>query len=120
MTLQIPAHGTRSTLRGRWLARSLALSASAALAMAIASPAAAAKPARGCTQDFVPMTQAEFKALSLSVGVPADFVESPEWAATWDAYNRNGDAYLCIKDLPNTPGHLDTWVFNVTDNTSNH
>ncbi len=87
---------------------------------AVASPVAAAKPARGCTQDFVPMTQAEFKALSASVGVPADFLASPEWSATWDRFNRNGDPYLCIKDLPNTPGHLDTWVFNVTDNTSNH
>ena len=67
-----PTSRARSTIHRRWLRRIVAVAAGAVLVMAIAAPAAAMKPARGCTQDFVAMTQAEFKALSASVGVPAD------------------------------------------------
>ena len=104
----------RSLLRaGGWLITVL-------LCLAVAAPASAAKPTRGCPQGSALMTRDDFKALSLSVGVPPEVLVSLEWAAGWDAYDKNLDDRLCIKDLPNTPGHLDSWIFNVVDNTSNH
>jgi hypothetical protein len=83
-------------------------------------PAQAAKPTRGCSDGKALMTRDAFRALSLSVGVPADLLFTPEWEAGWAGYDKNGDTRLCVKDLPDTPGHLGTWVWNVVDNTSNH
>ena len=102
------------------LLRAGSLLVSLLLCLAMAAPASAAKPTRGCTKDFVLMTRDEFIALSLSVGVPPELLGTPEWVAGWVAYDRNHDDQLCVKDLPNTPGHLDSWIFNVVDNTSNH
>ena len=91
------------------------------LAFAIAAPAnAAGKPDRGCGNDgFVAMTYPEFRQLSLDVGVPAELLGA-DHAAAWVATDRNGDGWLCIKDLKDTNGHLGSWIFNVVDNTANH
>ncbi len=89
------------------------------LILAIAAPALAAKPVRGCPNEkFDLMGYTQFRNLSLSVGVPEDLLGA-EHAALWDAYDRNNDGMLCIMDLPDTPGHFGTWVFNVIDNTAN-
>jgi len=34
--------------------------------------------------------------------------------------DKNGDTILCVKDVPDTSGHLGPLVFNVVDNTANH
>jgi hypothetical protein len=89
------------------------------LALALAAPAAAVKPARGCPNEgFVPMTREEFRQLSRDLGVPEEFL-GEGFDAQWASYNKNGDAWLCVKDLPDNAGHLGSWVFNVIDNTSN-
>jgi hypothetical protein len=91
-----------------------------ALLAVAAGPVAAKKPIRGCPNpSFDQMAMEEFRELSLEVGVPAELLFTPEWEAGWDAYDRNGDGALCVKDLPDTPGTLDGWIFNVVDNTSN-
>ena len=98
-----------------------AMGAAAVLALAIGGPAAAVKPVRGCPNvDKVPMTISEFRELSRSLGVPSEIIDSPEWLAAASSFDKNGDTILCIGDKPDTPGHLDTWVWNATDNTSNH
>lgn len=89
------------------------------LSCLIVGPAAAAKPIRGCgTGGFELMTYEAFRDLSITVGVPEELL-GDEHRAGWDAYDRNGDGSLCVKDLPDTPGHLGSWVFNVVDNTAN-
>ena len=104
----------------RAVARALTILAVSCLLLMTAGPVAADKPVRGCPEGKVSMSREEFRTLSLSVGVPPELLFNPDWEAGWAAYDRNADTYLCIQDLPNTPGHLDTWIFNVTDNTSNH
>jgi hypothetical protein len=90
------------------------------LVLAIALPVAA-RPTRGCgNEKWDPMTMTQFRELSLSLGIPPELLFSPEWEAGWAAYDKNGDTILCVKDKPDTPGHLDTWVWNVVDNTANH
>ena len=91
-----------------------------AMALATAMPVAAVKPIRGCPNEgFVPMDYTTFRNLSISVGVPLELL-GPEHLAGWNVYDRNDDGMLCVKDLPDTPGTLDGWIFNVVDNTSNH
>jgi hypothetical protein len=104
----------------RSVARALTLAAASCLLLATAGPVAADKPVRGCPADKVSMSRDEFRTLSLSLGIPPELLFNPDWEAGWDAYDKNADTYLCVGDVPNTPGHLDTWIFNVTDNTSNH
>jgi len=87
------------------------------LVTAIAGPALAAGPSRGCPNDkFVLLDYEAFRALSLSVGVPEDVIASE---ALWQNTDRSGDGLLCVMDLPDTPGTLDGWIFNVVDNTAN-
>lgn len=91
----------------------------AALTLAVAAPANAAKPARGCPNDgFVLMNYPDFRDLSIELGVPEDLL-GPDHLAAWNSFDRNDDGLACIKDLPDTSGHLGTWVFNAIDNTSN-
>lgn len=98
----------------------LAIAAAGLLAFAVASPAIAGKPDRGCPNDgFTAMTYQQFRDLSLSLGIPEELL-GEEHAAGWAGYDRNDDGSLCVKDLPDTAGHLGSWVFNVVDNTSNH
>jgi hypothetical protein len=86
-----------------------------------AAPAAGAKPVRGCANEaFELMSMEAFRTRSLGVGVPADILFTPEWEAGWAFHDKNGDGNLCVMDLPDTPGTLFGWIFNVVDNTSNH
>jgi hypothetical protein len=78
--------------------RAAALLGAALMVLALAVPAQAAKPTRGCSDGKALMTR----------------------EAGWASYDKNGDTRLCVKDLPDSPGHLGTWVWNVVDNTSNH
>lgn len=99
--------------------KTVALGSAVVLALALASPVLAGRPARGCSNDqFVPMSYADFRELSLDVGVPEALL-GPDHLAGWRKIDKNGDDILCVKDLPDTKGHLGTWVFNVIDNTSN-
>ena len=40
------------------------------------------------------------------------------WAAAGDAIDKNDDNMICVKDLPDTPGTENGWIFNVIDNTA--
>jgi hypothetical protein len=91
----------------------------ASLFVVAAAPASAAKPARGCPNEgFVITTKEEFRDLSRELGVPEELLATLD--AGWAEYDRNLNTLLCVKDLPDTKGHLDTWVFNVIDDVSNH
>jgi hypothetical protein len=94
------------------------LLAAGLLSIALAAPVTAAKPVRGCGAAEL-MTIEAFRARSLEAGVPPD-VLGAEWeAGLRSGFDKNGDGSLCVKDLPDTNGHLGTWIFNVVDNTSN-
>ena len=100
--------------------RAVAVLGAALLLLALAAPASA-RPTRECGNDeFDLMDMEAFRDLSIEVGVPADILFTPEWEAGWASYDKNGDGNLCVKDKPDTPGHLGSWVWNVVDNTSNH
>ena len=99
-------------MRGRSLVLGVALAASVAL------PAAAAKSIGSCPNgDFQLMTYQQFRALSLSVGVPASEL-GPEHEAAVGDIDKNDDGRICVRDQPDTPGTLDGWIFNVIDNTA--
>lgn len=100
-------------LAAAWLAAAL-------LILAIAVPVHAARPTRGCSDGKVLMARDDFRQLSIDVGVPPELLFTPEWEAGWASYDKNGDTNLCVGDKPDTPGHLGTWLWNVTDNTANH
>jgi len=88
------------------------------LAAALAAPALAAKPVGACPNPgFVAMTYAQFRALSLQVGVPEELLGA-EHAAQFATINKNNDPFVCVMNLPDTPGTLDGWIFNVIDNTA--
>jgi hypothetical protein len=89
------------------------------LLAASAVPVSAAKPVRGCPNEgFVVFTMEQFRELSRQLGVPEDLLATlPGW---WPTYDRNLNDLLCVKDLPDTPGHSDTWAFNLIDDVSNH
>ena len=94
--------------------------AAALMILAVAAPVAA-RPTRECGNDkFELMTMEEFRDLSLSLGVPSEILFSDAWEAGWNSYDKNGDTQLCVKDKPDTAGHLGSWVWNVVDNTANH
>jgi hypothetical protein len=94
--------------------------ATALMMLAMAAPVAA-RPTRECGNDkFELMTMEAFRQLSIDVGVPPELLFTPEWEAGWAGYDKNSDTKLCVKDKPDTPGHLGSWVWNVVDNTSNH
>lgn len=87
-------------------------------ALFAAAAPAMASPARSCPHDqFTLMTFAEFRALSLDVGVPEEFLGEP-WVAKMTFFDKNGDGRVCVMDLPDTPGHYGAWVFNVIDNAA--
>ena len=91
-----------------------------ALTLAVVAPVSAAKPVRGCPNDgFVLMGYTAFRQLSISVGVPESLLGADHYEG-WLALDANDDLHACVKDLPDTPGHLGGWIFNVVDNTSNH
>lgn len=95
-----------------------ALMAAFALATVMAVPTLATKPIGVCPNgQFEAMTYAEFLALSRSVGVPEEFLGADHFA-TFQTFDKNHDGLVCIKDLPDTPGHLGAWVFNAIDNTA--
>ena len=94
------------------------LVAMVALLALTAGPALAVKPIGGCPNPkFTAMEYSEFRALSVAVGVPEEFLGA-EHAAGWDVFDRNDDGTLCVMDLPDTPGTLDGWIFNVIDNSA--
>ena len=100
--------------------RSLPLGMGLLLIFVLAGAVSAAKPTRGCgNEGFVIMSYPEFRQLSLDVGVPEELL-GPEHETFWNALDRNDDGLACIKDLPDTSGHLGSWVFNAVDNTANH
>ena len=89
-----------------------------ALLVLTAGPGLAAKPVGGCPNPkFTAMEYSEFRALSVAVGVPEEFLGA-EHAAQWDVYDRNDDGTLCVMDLPDNPGTFFGWQFNVIDNTA--
>ncbi len=104
-------HGLRHVTT--WLVAAL-------LVLAVAAPAQAGKPTRGCPDSKFLIGRDVFRELSLSLGVPPELLFTPEWEAGWAFYDKNGDTNLCASDLPDTPGHLGSWIWNVVDNTSNH
>jgi hypothetical protein len=61
---------------------------------------------------------AEFEAFAVNHGF-ADAAALKDWVmgAHWAPYDKNGDGYLCMKDLPNTPG-IPGYSFGLTDNTA--
>ena len=92
----------------------------ALLSLAVAAPANAGKPVRGCgNEGFDPMLYADFRQLSLDVGVPAELLGA-DHHALWLQVDKNDDDIMCVKDLKDTPGHLGSWIYNIVDNTSNH
>jgi hypothetical protein len=114
MTHAIAAvHQPRVVHAVAWLAAAL-------LILAIAAPVYAARPTRGCSDSKVVMARDDFRQLSIDVGVPPELLFTPVWEAGWASYDKNGDTNLCVGDKPDTPGHLGTWLWNVTDNTANH
>jgi len=89
-----------------------------ALLALTAGPVFAAKPVGRCPNSkFTAMKYSEFRALSVAVGVPEEFLGA-EHAAQWDVFDRNDDGTLCVMDLPDTPGTFEGWQFNVIDNTA--
>ena len=81
-------------------------------------PALAVKPVGECPNPkFTAMTYSEFRQLSIDVGVPLELL-GPEHLAAFDGFDKNDDGLVCIMDLPDTPGHLGSWVFNAIDNTA--
>lgn len=109
----VSSRGRRTIGFGTWLALS-------ALCLALAAPVSAAKPVRGCAGDFALMSIDAFRNVSLAVGVPPELL-GEDWEAGLRArFDKNTDSMICVKDLPDTPGTLDGWIFNVVDNTSNH
>ena len=90
------------------------------LSVSLAAPVNAAKPARGCPDGKELMTIQEFRTESLSVGVPPEILGAEWEAGLRSGFDKNGDGSLCVQDVPDTKGHLGTWIFNVVDNTSNH
>jgi ABC-type sugar transport system substrate-binding protein len=97
---------------------STALVAVALLSIALAAPVSAAKPARGCGAADL-KTIEQFRMLSLSVGVPPEILGADWETSLRTGVDKNGDGSICVKDVPDTKGHLGTWIFNVVDNTSN-
>lgn len=86
------------------------LFATVALLALAAGPALAVKPVGGCPNaKFEPMEYQEFRALSVSVGVPEEFLGA-EHAAQWLVLDKNNDGTLCVMDLPDTPGTFFGWV----------
>jgi hypothetical protein len=87
------------------------------MTFALAAPVLAVKPLGSCPNDgFDAMNLNEFIALELSLGLPPDLV--PAYSAAWASLDRNGDGALCIKDVPDTPGHTGAIYYNAVDNTS--
>jgi len=89
------------------------------MSIALAAPVSAAKPARGCPDGKALLTIEQFRTLSIRVGVPPEIVGAEWEAGLRSAFDKNRDGRICVQDLPDTKGHLGTWIFNVTDNTSN-
>ena len=90
----------------------------AALAAVAAAPVLAAKPVGACpNSSFTSMTYREFRALSVSLGVPEALLGAAHEAG-WNSYDKNGDGMNCVMDLPDNAGTLGGWVFNVVDNTA--
>jgi hypothetical protein len=104
------------------------------LALALITPAAAAKPQRGCPDGFdqtsiadfrMRMNSAEFynslppEGQALAADIVA-FINTDEWLIGINQFNKNGDDDICAKQGPINKGHYYGWVFNVVDNTSNH
>ena len=88
------------------------------LAASVAAPAAAAKPVGGCPNGgFQLMTYQQFRALSISVGVPEPLLGAEHEAAIGNI-DKNDDGKICVRDQPDTPGTLGGWIFNVIDNTA--
>lgn len=85
----------------------------AALLLSLSSPAGAVKPARACPAGgpFVLMTRAEVDVLAEEI-----FGSSAPNDALFAAYDKNGDAKLCVLPLLNKPN--DASPYNFVDNTS--
>lgn len=62
---------------------------------------------------------AEFRTLSIEVGVPEEILDAV-WLANLTTFDKNHDAIVCVMDLPDTPGHLGGWIFNVIDSAAAH
>lgn len=86
---------------------------SAALLVSVTGPTFADKPVRECPAGgpFVLMTRAEVDVLAQEI-----FGSTAPNDALFAAYDRNGDAKLCVQQLTNNTH--DTSPYNFVDNTA--
>lgn len=83
------------------------------LSMTLAGPAAAERPSAACGLGFELIAIEDLLPL-VSDGSP----NSPEvLLAALHGLDKNGDEWLCAKDLPDTPGSP-SYVRNTVDNTA--
>lgn len=104
-----------------------------ALVAVAAGSVSAAKPARGCADDFDAWLYLDFREYLQSDAFydslpPEGQALAPEmvasldtegWLAASESYDKNGDMTLCIKPTPPVKGNLYGWIFNAVDNTAN-
>ena len=91
--------------------------AAALVALAVTT-VLAAPPVGACPNPrFEAMTYAEFRALSVEVGVPEALL-GPEHLARFATFDRNDDGLVCFMDLPDNAGTFYGWVFNAIDNAA--
>ena len=105
-----------------------------ALVAVAAGSVSAAKPARGCADDFEAWNYLEFADYIRSDAFVASLppegqalapeiipsIGSEGWIAASESYDKNGDMTLCVKQMPPVKGNRYGWVFNAVDNTANH
>ncbi len=112
----------------------------ASVIVAVPGPASAGKPSNGCpnaNSGWVLVDRDGWLARTLD-GMAQEGIDTPperdafavafgfaDWAAfsawivgeQWERFNHNGNAFVCIKDLPNTRG-LPGYVFGGVDDQS--
>ena len=111
----------------------LSLALASSLLAGTAAGVLAAKPIRGCSDDFQLLSILDFRTLMNSTqfyeSLPPEgqalapdilpVINTEDWLAGASAYDANADGVLCLKQKTITPGHLWGWSWNAVDNTKN-